>query len=296
MLETDFLGISLKHLSAIGLRGEDKPQQYKYSHTIKNIFSDKSAHRQVSFIGTSRVQITIATGEYTQAIYNDLYFGHVRITEQCKNLECLLDSDAQPAWVLVTAYYAAYFMANEISKANGKFVTNLTDLEFQGLVSTQPPSIQKTIKIDSNNPFVVAVEHGDMSGEVVLTLTKSSPKPHKMTWSNLGQITNGIEVTDERLTYLTLLKSIMSPEGSDWENPSTVRNIWNYSQSNYFGEKGNEVAKTFYSIIKSPKSTFRWARNNNLKPSVENLAASIAYVYHTLRLSHNSLIERLKIA
>lgn len=295
MLEADILNMSLSHLSAIGLRSEDKPQQYKYGHTVKSVLSDASAHREVSFLGPNLLQITIAAGEYTQAIFNDLYFGHRRISEQCKNLEYLLNSNAQPAWVLITAYYAAYFMVNDISKVNGRFVANLSEADFLRILSTQQPSFQNTVTVEANNPFFVTVEHGEMSGEVTLTLKKSSPKPHQIAWSNFSQIANGIKITDERLTYLTLLKSIISSEGSGWETPSAVRNAWNYSQSNYYGEKGDEIAKTFSSIIKSPKSAFNWARNNNLKPSLENLAASVAYVYHTLKLSHGAIINRLKI-
>lgn len=295
MLEADILSISMSHLSAIGLRSEDKPQQYKYGNTVKCILSDTSAHREVSFLSPSLLQITVAAGEYTQAIFNDLYFGYLRINEQRKNLEFLLNSNAQPAWVLVTAYYAAYFMVNDISKANGRFVTNLSEVDFIGLLSTQTKSFQNTVTVEANNPFFATVEHGQMSGEITLTLKKSSPKPHQIAWSNFSQVTNKIKVKDERLTYLTLLRSIISPEDSFWETPSTIRNTWNYSQTNYFGDKGDEIGKTFLSIIKSQKSTFNWARNNNLKPSHENLAASIAYIYHTLKLSHSAIIDRLKI-
>ncbi|MEK8047088.1 hypothetical protein [Ideonella margarita] len=288
--------MSLSHLSAIGLRGEDKPQQYRYGHTVKSILSDASAHREVSFIGPNLFQITIAAGEYTEAIFNDLYFGSQRINQQCRNIECLLDSNAQSAWILVTAYYAAYFMANDISKVNGRFIINLSEADFLGILSAQQPSLQNGVTVEANNPFFVIAEHGQMSGEIVLTLKKSSPKPHQIAWSNFSQIAGKIKITDERLTYLTLLQSIVSAGNSGWETPSTVRNTWNYSQSNYYGEKGDEVGKIFSSIIKSPKSAFSWARNNNLKPSRENLAASVAYVYHILKLSHYAIINRLKIA
>lgn len=295
MLETDILNISMSHLSTIGLRSEDKPKQYKYGHNIKSIISDSSAHKEVSFISPSLIQITIAASEYTQAIFNDLYFGYLRINEQRKNLDFLINSNAQPAWVLVTAYYAAYFMANDISKANGRFVTNLSEADFMGLLSTQLKSFQNTVTVEANNPFFATVDHGQMSGEITLTLKKSSPKPHQIAWSNFSQIANKIKVRDDRLAYLMLLRSITSPEDPLWETPSTIRNTWNYSQPNYFGDKGNEIGKKFLSIIKSQKSTFDWARNNNLKPSSENLAASIAYIYHTLRLSHSAIIDRLKI-
>lgn len=295
MLETDILSVSLSHLSAIGLRSEHKPAQYKFGSTIKNVLGDSSAHREVNFLSAKNLQITISASEYSEAIFNDLYFGDVRIREQCKNLEYLLESGAQPAWTLVTAYYAAYFMVNDISKVNGRFVTNLSEDDLSGIVSNQPVSIRSAVEIDTNNPFFVTVDHGQMSGEIILTLRKSSPKPHQIAWSNFSQIANKIKISDDRLTYLSLLKSIISSPESGWESPSTVRNTWNYSQSIYFGKKGDEVGRIFSSIIKSPKSTFCWARNNNLKPSSENLAASIAYLYHTLKRSHHAIIDRLKI-
>ncbi len=296
MLSSDICDISMRHLSSIGLTLHDRPAQYKYGNTIKSIFSDPSAHREVSFISTFLLEVTIAASEYKQAIFNDLYFGSRRVIEQCKNLEYLLKSTAQPAWVLVTAYYAAYFMVNDISKINGKFVMNLNEEDFRGLLSTQPITFQQTVSVESNNPFFVTVEHGGMVGEIKLTLRKSSPKPHQIAWSNFSQITNKLSINDERLSYLTLLKSILSSEDAGWENPSAIRNTWNYSQSNYFDAKGNEIGRTFYSLIGSEKSTFGWARNNNLKPTVENVAASIAFIYHTLRSSHSAIMERLKIA
>lgn len=295
MLHQDISDISLRHLSSIGLNSEDKPFQYKYGSTIKSLLVNDRIDMEVTFISSSVFHITLPSGDYNQAIFNDLYFGLIRIEEQCKNLEYLIKSDAQAAWLLVTAYYASYFMVNDISKANGRFTTNLNQLEYESILATQPKSFRDTITAESNNPFYVLVEHGDMSGEIQLTLRKSSPKPHQVAWSNFSQIANKIKISDDRLTYLLLLKSIVSPEDNGWEYPSNVRNAWNYSQPNYFGDKGSEIAKTFCSIIKSPESTFKWARNNNLKPTYENLAASIAYVYHTLRLSHRLIIERLKI-
>lgn len=295
MLEADISRVSLSHLSAIGLRNDDKPKDYKYSHTIKNSLIDTNGFREIEFLGSNVIQIKILVSDYLQALFNDLYFGNKRIVEQCKNLEYLLGSNAQPAWVLVTAYYAAYFIVNDISKANGRFVMNLSGDEFLGILSTQPLSFQNTITVEANNPFFVTVEHSDMSGEILVKLNKSSPKPHKIAWSNFSQIINKIKIDDARIAYLSLLKEIVSSEGSPWENPSAVRNVWNYSYSNYYSEKGNDVGRVFLSIIRSSGSTFRWARNNNLKPTPENLAASIAYVYYTLKLSHESIIERLMI-
>jgi hypothetical protein len=295
MLQDDILNLSLGHLSTIGFSGKDKPHQFQYGNTIKDVICDISSYRDISLYGHSRIQITVPAGDYTQAIFNDLHFGHVRIKEQCKNLTCPLEANAQPAWVLITAYYAAYFMVNEISKINGKHVVNLNRKELETVLSAQSPSTQNSIEIEDNNSFFVTVGHAQAFGEIILSLKKSFPRPHQIAWANFGQLVNKLKINDERVAYHLLLRSLVSDSGSGWETPSAVRNTWNYSQSNYFGPKGDEIGKTFSSIIKSPKSTFGWARNNNLKPTIENMAASIAYVYHTLNLSYQAIISRLRI-
>lgn len=295
MFASDFLNISLSHLSSIGLRSGDKPSLFTHANTIKGLLADSGAHREIKFYSPGYFEIITSSGDYIEAVYNDLYFGSTRVAEQCRNVERLLSCGAQPAWLLVTAYYAAFFMAVDISKANGRFVTNLSQSDFEGLLENELPSFRDTVQVEANNSFFVSVDHGQMSGEISLKFRKSSPKPHQITWSAFGQLANKLSISDDRLTQFQLLKSIISSD-SDWENPSVIRNTWNYTQANYFGDKGVDLAKTFVSIIKSPKSSFGWARNNNLRPTQENCAASIAYVYHTLKAAHESILNRLKIA
>jgi len=294
MLHAEISKLALTHLYGIGLSANDKPRTYQPSNTIKGLVTNSNSYN-VLYLSPSLLEITIPTSDYNNAMFNDLYFGNIRVTEQCKNLEHLINSDAHPAWVLVTAYYAAYFMVNETSKANGRFVINIEDKDFNQLLSNLSKTQRSTITVENYNSFFVTVDAGQMMGDVTLTLKKSSPKPHQIAWSNFSQIVNKIKIEDQRLKYLSLLKSILSPDTDAWKNPSVIRNNWNYAQANYFGEKGLTEGSLFNTLIKSETSTYGWAKNNNLKPSVENLAASISFIYYILKAAQAEIIKRLHI-
>lgn len=297
MLQKEIAQIPLSHLAAIGFKSSDKPKEYKYSNTLKKSLVDQHINKDINIISAGILEISISVDDYISAVFNDLYFGTIRINEQCKNVDQLIKAPSQAAWVLVTAYYAAYFMASDIAKASGRFIVNFGEEELRELLSqTSSPSV--VVPIESHNTFFIVAEHGDMTGDILLRMRKVAAKPHQVVWSNFNDIVNKVKIDDRRLKHLSLLKSILSSSAdinAGWEQPSRVRNTWNYSQVNYFGSQGNELAKTFTSIIKSESSTFRWADSNILKPTDANITASIAYIYHLLRLAHMGMMQRLQL-
>lgn len=294
MLHEDIAEVSLKALTSAGFKNTDRPARYRQSHNLKSVITSNLPGRQIEVETAGMIFITVSIGDYIEAVFNDLHYGQVRIEQQRRNVAHLVNGGAQAAWMLVTAYYAAYFCANDLSKANGRFVTTLEDTEYSDLLS-HAPALMATATVETYNTFVVTAEPGGMSGEVLLTLRKSSPKPHQLAWANLSQVINKIKINDERFLALTLFKSIISPERNGWDSPSTIRNTWNYNHPRYFDEQGTAIARTFFSTISSEKSAYRWAQNNNLRPSDENIAASIAYIYHTLCGAHKAFAQRLLI-
>lgn len=292
MIESEIANIAFSHLSSLGLILTNKPKTFKPSNTIKASLLQS----EVKVVSKSVFEVVVSVDDYLESLLSELYFGSVRIDAQCKNVDILKQQEAQPAWIIVTAYYAAYFMAVEISKASGRFVLNLNNEELTSLLEAIPALEKQNIIIDSNNTFFVLVEHGEFQNHVKLRLTKSGAKPHQMTWSNFKTILGEIKNIDEkRFVYLDLIKNVLSSEINGWELPSNIRNEWNYSSSSYFGNKGNELAKTFSSIISSSKSTFGWASKITLKPTQENIPATISYVYYLLHTSHSKLLSRLKL-
>lgn len=294
MLQVDIAALSTTHLSGLGLVPGNRPERYSFADTVKNTLVSSSTSKTVTIVSSNSLELTLGKNEYLSSLITELHFGLTRITEQCRALQNLLDSNAQPAWILVTAYYACYFIANDLAKCTGRFIVNFTPEDFSSIVSGLPPSQADLIQLEGSTPFIALVSHGAMSGEVTLSLRKSSPKPHKLAWSNFQQILNAISINDVRIKYLDLLKNIAGAQNG-WNNPSDIRNSWNYAQSNYYGPKGNDLAKTFNSIIRSNKSAYGWAGNNNIKPTPENIPTSIAFLFHTLKEAHEILVKRLAI-
>lgn len=294
MLQENLAALSFAHLSALGLDPSDRPSYFSHADTIKNCLIDGVVGMNILECTTNVIELSFSKSDYLASVLTELHFGKIRIEEQCKNLATLVSSDAQPAWILVTAYYGCYFMANDLAKASGQFIMNISESEFYSIIAAEPPSIKSTMKIDGNTPFLVTVSHGEMSGEVHLSLRKNGTKPHKLVWHNLARLLQKISITDTRVKHLELLKSIsLASEG--WGNPSDVRNKWNYAHSNYYGDKGRDLARTFLSVIRKNGSAFSWAGNNTLKPTEENIVASIAYLYHVLHAAHEELTKRLLI-
>lgn len=294
MLAKDIASLVLAHLSNVGLDPNEKPERYKQAATVKHLFCDGVTPREIVVHNSHSLELTMSKADYSTAIFNDLHFGFIRAKEQCITLKKLVDAEMHPAWILVTAYYACYFIANNLSKGSGRYVINLNKDELCSMFSAQAAGVVESFNPEENNSFAVSVQHGEMSGELIINLRKSSPRPHQLAWLNFSQLISKIKLDDSRVTHLTLLRSIASQQDG-WQSPSAVRNKWNYTQTNYFGEKGVEVAKTFTSIIKSPSSAFRWAGNIMLKPTDENIAASIALMYHVLESAHGTLQARLNL-
>lgn len=297
MPHTDVANIPINHLSTIGLTPSDKPDKYCFGNTIKNTIIDPSSIMDVKHVDANVLKFTISKSNYIEAILNELYFGSFRIDAQCRNVSILHQSGGQAAWVLVTAYYASFFIVNDITKASGRFTINISDQELRFLTDDRKFTSTTPHIIEANNNFHVTVKASPDIGEVELTLTRNRARPHQAAWQIFHTLAREkfakARADDGRICHFDLIKSISS--GERWALPSTIRNNWNYSKSIYFNKYGDTQANTFMSIIKSQKSSFMWATNNTLRPSDENTCASIAYIYHVLHAAHSKLIERLKI-
>ena len=57
-----------------------------------------------------------------------------------------------------------------------------------------------------------------------------------------------------------------------------MRNRWNYTNANYYGQLGEEHAKVFAKQALSEKGCYSWAATKRLSPDEKNIATSIAFV------------------
>lgn len=221
---------------------------------------------------------------FKEALYNDLKFGITRFNEQRNNVTHLIDKNAQPAWILISAYYASFFACNEISKLMGSFIINFSRDEYSQFLANSAGQVNVAPNgIEDNNSFHVKVSQGDTVNFIKLKFSKCASKPHKVAWSNICSILESQIDHESCALHKDLFLSICdSSNRSGWKLPSTIRNEWNYTYSNYYGDKGSELADVFLSIIKNSGSTMKWANNIQIQPHEKNIVGSIAFIYHTL--------------
>lgn len=264
--------------------------------TIKNFLVDESETHEYEIENNHNFTIEVASSSYSTALISDYYFCNERIKQQKKNIENLIQTTSQIAWILVSVYYCNFFLANEISKLYGSFIVNFSREDMEYILNNsqydKPHEFNEKID-DYNNSYRLQVSQATYEGFVKLVFSKSSPKPHQAVWKNLKDILRSLNLDDNLLHHGILLNDILSQEKQNWDAPNKIRNDWNYKHASYYSDKGDSLGTQFLKILKDSNSAFSWGANRRLHPHPENQVASLAYIYHILLESHNFINNRL---
>lgn len=267
---------------------------YAFKDTIKQKLLDAGEEFSFTFHANKSFEVDIKCDVYKKALFSDYHFGRSRIIEQINSLNNLIEKDNQVAWVLVTAYYSVFYMANEISKLFGIYITNFSLSDMTSLFSRSDGDIPNDFinKEHSSFSYQVKVTHSEYDGFVTLSFHPKSSRPHVEVWKNLSELVSKLDICDQNVHYKTLFLNIC--DGNDrWHIPSKIRNDWNYTFANYYGGTGCSLGDVFYKIIKDKSATFSWGNKRDIQPHDENKVASISYVYHCLLGVIESLDRRL---
>ncbi len=292
MIGSDLSKEVLSRLNSVGFRRSDKPSSYSLVNSFKKVLVSSIVDIDLHVINSSRIEVTMPKSDYLNAILTDFHFGRVRVENQIKHLNEQVNGDLQAAWCVVTTYYACYFMCNEISRIAGKFITNLTEEEQTRLLSAAQVGTSSMFKISGSSSFAVLASQGKNVNEIKLDITKTGAKPHKVAWTNVSSLINSIEVSDKRNAACQLLKDIVSSSNERWALPSTIRNEWNYSAPNLYGDSGTDIAKNFLSLMKQGSSG-KWASKIGIQPHENNRVSALAYVYDCLNTAYQLIDKRL---
>ncbi|AZN32541.1 hypothetical protein EJ103_07335 [Pseudoalteromonas sp. Xi13] len=282
----------LKSLSSLNYTYGDNPTRYSFSGTFKESLINNHVDKEVSVISSSVLEVKMKKSDYLSAIITDLFFGKERVERQNQNIQSQIESDQQAAWILVSTYYASYFLACDIAKLSGQFITNLTASNIQSLLSNTVEGNPSSFKSDSDASLAITVSLSEFQNEVCLRLARTAAKPHKVAWHNLYGVFREVKVESNEIS-LHRFKDIISSDSTKWRLPSTVRNEWNYSAINLYGVKGDKLASDFIKMLKSPGSSIKRFSNNTLHPSEENITSSIGYVYEVLNISYTNIIKKI---
>lgn len=280
----------LRSLGTLKYSSSDLPKRFSFSGTLKEMLTNEHIYKEVSVINSSQLEVIMDKSDYLSSLMTDIYFGRERIDQQLRNIKCQVEGGQQPAWVLVSTYYASYFLACDLAKLCGQFITNVPVFGVKQLLTQVNNGSPSNFSYDSDVSFSANVSPGTYENEIVIRLTKTASKPHKVAWTNFYGILRDVDVEKSNIRF-ERLKDIVDSTCERWRLPSTVRNEWNYSAVHYYGPKGNDIAKTFSSLINNPGSSFKVFGNNTLQPTEENVAASIVYLYDVLREAHFKTIK-----
>lgn len=294
MIQEDLANQIFKNLSRLNLSPSTNNRDYHFKDTLKKCLLDSIGESVVTIESSNKLKIEIKSEEFKIALFSDFHFGYIRIREQIKNVNNLIASKSQVAWVLITTYYACYFMAVEIAKLHGEFIINFSNEELNSILSNSQNTDNIVVSSEINNSFKVYVKMSEYENIIDLHLIKEGAKPHKIVWANLFSIIKRLEINDSLLCHKNLLMDICDSNNNRWKFPNTIRNEWNYSYANYYSDRGTELGDTFLSIIKNSNSAMRWANVRKLEPNENNVTASIAYLYHCLSGTIEKIDSRFK--
>jgi len=283
MIQEDLAKSLFKQISSLNLSPVPN-DRYTFKDTIKQRLLDKGEDFNFEFNSNKTFEVELRCDLYKKALFSDYYFGKIRIEEQVKSLQTLIGNKNQVAWTLVTTYYSIYFMAVEISKLFGIYIINFSKDDMLNMFTRSTGSVPDGF-IDENNKnfsYQVSVNHSEYDGFVKLKYTPKSPRPHVEVWKNITEVVKRLEVSDNIKQHQTLFLNICGYENKRWHIPSKIRNDWNYSFANYYGEAGTKLGHTFIKIIGSKGSSISWGNKRDIQPHPQNIVASISYIYHCL--------------
>jgi len=299
MISYEIADIPLKHLRDVGAAPSDRPSSFILSNNIKNLIIDGELRSNLSFVSGGTIEFEIPKSYYVSSVYTELSLGSARVKEQCKNVNLLCDGGGQSAWILITAYYASFFMLNDISKASGQFSITLSKDELDDFKRNMLIPEHEISADNGSVVFGVLVSPSENDGAVKLKLRKNGVRPHVFAWSNfysiISKINGKIARDSNKCVHFNLIKNISSLSNIDWKSPSTVRNEWNYQNSTLYGENGDNIAREFRRILSNYDTAIAWGGKIRLYPTSENTCASVAYVYHVIRCAYDFMLNRLSI-
>ncbi|UEM40864.1 hypothetical protein [Pectobacterium aquaticum] len=283
----------INNISQYGLSPE-VGQKYYFKDTIKQYLLDPASFLTFECADVNHISVELNGQDYRNALFSDYFYGKVRITEQINNLQLQIKNASQISWVLVTAYYASFFMATEISKLCGKYIINFSDEDMRFIISHSYQAVSPSESPrESNYGYQVNVSLSENDKMIKLVFCKRSSRPHIEVWKNIVEIVNQLSVADAHVHYQELFLDICNESNEKWHNPSRIRNDWNYRFANYYGGKGDSLGAVFYKNIRAYSSSMGWAGKRTIRPHDENRVAALSYIYHVLYKTVSSINERI---
>lgn len=197
----------------------------------------------------SQLGLVIANGPaLSQARISDFFLGATRVRKQYEAVLKLRDSGAPTAWLLVSAYYCAFFACIELCKLLNRvsFGIEGEDLKILQTKSTGPFHAQFFATPPNN---FVGIEYAGK-----LQFRSSGAKPHSAAWDS-ARI--ALKTLYDRKGWPDANRLLELLGGAEY-SPNLIRNNWNYKRSDYFGNPGETQGREFKKLIGNPEGAAAW--------------------------------------
>ncbi len=199
----------------------------------------------------------------SQARLADFFLGANRVKNQYSTIAKLRASNAPVAWIIVSAYYCAFFAAIEMCKLLSRISLSIDGGDIEGL-KIKAIGADHSAFFDNSPGSFVGIENAGK-----LQFSSSGTKPHEAAWINVRIVINKLL---GEFSWMDA-KSLMLLFEDTFNNPSKIRNHWNYKRSDYYGPAGERAGHQFIQIIGNQSGAMAWlersrGRCNALEPCV----------------------------
>lgn len=209
--------------------------------------NDKNAFRLFEL----RHEIIVPTSAaLSSARVSDFLLGATRVKNQYETLIKMKDAGANSAWLLVSAYYCAFYACIEISKLFNRISFSLDPEDVETIKSKSTGPEHAAFFAAGHTNFVGCEQTGTLIFKTV------GSKPHVAAWENGSFSLRTIFSTKDWIEVNNCLTILKDPDLS----PSKIRNVWNYKRSDYYGYNGDKQAIAFKKLVGNPEGSFKWLK------------------------------------
>ena len=279
----------LGHLSELDYKAQniDKPDS-------KGVFKEillSGLNCQVNLFSSTEFEVKIPENIYFKTLATNFIFSLQKVNEQSRFLLSDEVKNIPTSWLIVSAYYSAYYSAVELSRLSGSYNIFLKKSHCDAILS----HAGNGDKLENKNYEGTVIT--DTNDYVTIKFRASSP-PHDLAWKSVLKIINYHNVNDIRQTKVNvyrLLKSILNTQSTTILTPNAVRNEWNYSYPNaYDSEFCSEVSNIETYLKESGRlNIMSWPQNYKKLSQKQNGVFSIIYIEAILRQSMKDLSDKL---
>ncbi len=213
----------------------------------------------------------------------DYILGSRRVKAQYRNLLSSKESDVNSAWLIVTAYYTAFFSAIELCRLHGIFPIHLDKSDLASISDRAEGSDEqkKQLRLREGN-FL-----GRLSGSKI-TFYPNGSQPHQSAWTELNNILSKVSRESDCPEIVSIFRILKSER--QWINPSTLRNNWNYKRADHF--VNGSLAINFRKLLGNTKGTQNWLVDVK-HASPENQIVALAAITETFSMPVISALDRI---